>query len=419
MAGGRRGASPVRARLGRVCGRTAPRYRHRRAGRVAREGSCVRSRHVRRLVADVRPRPHDPHGGRICRHPRPPRLRRRRKGRQRERRRRCRDGGCERHGRAGRAEHPPRHPSRSGGGGLRRPARAPAAPGGADTTREPGAASGGGAGIRSGRRSSAGAARAARANRAGGGGSGGGGGGGGSRGSGCSACDLGRPAGADRRGRGAPARPGPAGAAIGDRAPAVRVARITVGSADRRHDPRPRRSSDAGRARDNGPGYGRELRRDGDVPRGRARRGDGCIGLEPRSTGERELDPPGRGDRRGSGAAMAARGVGDGRAAGRGATDRPGGALPPASERRRTAPADRTKRSEASPGRSSARAAAHWRLVAGAGPPAHRARRSGDATGGVGRQRHPCGRARGRAHHPRGARPRRPAGRGGGSTSRP
>ena len=105
--------------------------RRRRAGGLAGAGARRRHRDVRRLAADLRPRRHDPHRGRLRRHARPPRLDRRREGRRGRRGGADRDDGLERRRRSTRSR-PSTSASGSGvrGGGLRRPARpAPAAAG--------------------------------------------------------------------------------------------------------------------------------------------------------------------------------------------------------------------------------------------------------------------------------------------------
>jgi hypothetical protein len=128
VARGRRGPPPVRARRGRLCGRAAPRHRRRRPGRLDRPGACVGRRDVRGLVADLRARRHDSHVRRLRRHARPPRVDRRGQGRHGLRGGDGRDDGHERHTGSVRPERPPRDPTGLGRGGLRRPARAAAAP---------------------------------------------------------------------------------------------------------------------------------------------------------------------------------------------------------------------------------------------------------------------------------------------------
>jgi len=124
VARGRRCSSTVRPRAGRLRGRTAPRYRHRRPGRLGGEGAGGGRRQLRRVAADLRPRRDDPDGRRLRRHARPSRHDRGREGHHRRRRRHRRHDRRERHARAGRAERPPRDQAGSRGGGIRRPARA-------------------------------------------------------------------------------------------------------------------------------------------------------------------------------------------------------------------------------------------------------------------------------------------------------
>ncbi len=131
VAGGRRRAPAVRARRRRVRRRPAPRHRRRGGGRLAGSRAGRRHRELRRFPADVRPRRHDPHRGRLRDHAGSSRVARGRQGRHGVRGCRGRDHGLERRARARCPVGSPRRSPRGRAGGIRRSTRlAASAPGG-------------------------------------------------------------------------------------------------------------------------------------------------------------------------------------------------------------------------------------------------------------------------------------------------